>query len=88
VLTEALPSVMEVTVLRLCASGPKGRLRRFPLFIRVLVDAPTLMTQVSRFVDGITGSALGGHGSVTGVALNAFDEDERERDRFRDQLVQ
>lgn len=44
--------------------------------------------QASRFVDVITGSALGGHGSVTGVALNAFDEDDRERDRFRDQLVQ
>jgi phosphate transport system substrate-binding protein len=54
------------------------------------VPLPTaaLVTQASRFDKGVTGSALGGHGSVTGVALNAFDEDEKERNRIRAALVQ
>lgn len=54
------------------------------------VPLPTaaLITQAARFVKGVTGSALGAHGSVTGVGLTAFDEDEKERDRIRDQLVQ
>ncbi len=54
------------------------------------VPLPTaaLVTQVSRFEKGVTGSALGGHGSVTGVALNTFDEEEKERDRTRSLLVQ
>ncbi len=54
------------------------------------VPLPTaaLVTQASRFEKGVTGSALGGHGSVTGVALNAFDEEEKERDRTRSLLVQ
>ncbi len=54
------------------------------------VPLPTaaLVTQVSRFAKGVTGSALGGHGSVTGVALNTFDEEEKERDRTRSLLVQ
>lgn len=54
------------------------------------VPLPTaaLIRQVSRFMSGATGSALGAHGSVTGVALNAFDEDEKERNRVRDALVQ
>ena len=54
------------------------------------VPLPTaaLIRQASRFMSGAKGSALGAHGSVTGVALNAFDEDEKERDRIRDALVQ
>jgi len=47
-----------------------------------------LVTQASRFEKGTTGSVLGGHGSVTGVALNSFDEEEKERDRIRSALVQ
>jgi phosphate transport system substrate-binding protein len=47
------------------------------------VPLPTtaLVAQASRFEKGVTGSALGGHGSVTGVGLYSFDEDERERIR-------
>ena len=54
------------------------------------VPLPTvaLVTQASRFEKGTTGLVLGGHGSVTGVALNAFDEVEKERDRIRSALVQ
>ena len=52
------------------------------------LPAAALVTQASRFEKGVTGSALGGHGSVTGVTLNAFDEEEKERDRIRSQLVQ
>jgi hypothetical protein len=48
----------------------------------------TLLRDGSRCNKLHAGSALGGHGSVTGVALNEFDEDERERDRFRGQFVQ
>jgi phosphate transport system substrate-binding protein len=53
------------------------------------VPLPTaaLVLQASRFERGVTGSILGGHGSVTGVKLDAFD-DEKERDRIRSQLVQ
>lgn len=47
-----------------------------------------LVTQAARFEKGVTGSALGGRGSVTGVALNAFDDEEKERDRVRSALVQ
>jgi len=54
----------------------------------VPLPAAALVTQASRFDKGVTGSALGGHGSVTGVTLNAFDEDEKERDRVRAALVQ
>ena len=54
----------------------------------VPLPAAALVTQASRFDKGVTGSALGGHGSVTGVALNAFDEDEKERNRIRAALVQ
>ena len=54
----------------------------------VPLPAAALVTQASRFEKGVTGSALGGHCSVTGVALNAFDEDEKERDRIRAALVQ
>jgi phosphate transport system substrate-binding protein len=54
----------------------------------VALPAAALVTQALRFEKGVTGSALGGHGSVTGVALNAFDEDEKARDRVRAALVQ
>jgi phosphate transport system substrate-binding protein len=54
----------------------------------VPLPAAALVTQASRFDKGVTGSALGGHGSVTGVTLNAFDEDEKQRDRIRSALVQ
>jgi hypothetical protein len=47
-----------------------------------------LVAQASRFDKKITGSVLGGQGSVTGVSLNAFDEEEKERDRIRSALVQ
>jgi phosphate transport system substrate-binding protein len=49
---------------------------------------PALVTQAARFDQGITGSALGGHGSVTGVKLDAFDQMEKERERVRNELVQ
>lgn len=54
------------------------------------VPLPTaaLVTQASRFAKGTTGSMLGGHGSVTGVALNDFDDEEKQKDRIRDALVQ
>jgi phosphate transport system substrate-binding protein len=54
----------------------------------VPLPAAALVTQASRFKKGTTGSALGGHGSVTGVALNAFDDEEKEKDRIRDALAQ
>ncbi len=47
-----------------------------------------LAREAARFEKGVTGSALGGHGSVTGVQLNAFDTEEKERDRVRSELVQ
>ena len=46
-----------------------------------------LLTQVARFEKGTTGSALGGHGSVTGVQLDAFDEEEKEAERVKNALV-
>jgi phosphate transport system substrate-binding protein len=46
-----------------------------------------LLAQIARFQKRVTGSAPGGHGSVTGVAVNAFDEDEKEKDRVRNALV-
>jgi phosphate transport system substrate-binding protein len=54
------------------------------------VPLPTraLIAQLGRFEKRATGSMLGGHGSVTGVALNSFDDEEKERDRIRDALVQ
>ncbi len=45
-----------------------------------------LAAQAARFEKGVTGSSLGGHGSVIGVSRYAFDEDERER--IRNELVQ
>jgi len=53
----------------------------------VPLPTPVLVAQASRFEKGVTGSVLGGHGSVTGVALDSFDE-EKEMDRIRSQLVQ
>ncbi|MGP8035564.1 MAG: PstS family phosphate ABC transporter substrate-binding protein [Steroidobacteraceae bacterium] len=54
------------------------------------VPLPTaaLIRETSRFMSGAKGSALGAHGSVTGVTLDAFDQEEKERDRIRDALVQ
>jgi phosphate transport system substrate-binding protein len=52
----------------------------------VPLPAAALTTQASRFEKGVKGSALGGHGAVTGVGLYSFDEEERER--IRNQLVQ
>jgi phosphate transport system substrate-binding protein len=40
-----------------------------------------LAAQAARVEKGVTGSALGGHGSVTGVPLTSFDDDEKERMR-------
>lgn len=54
----------------------------------VPLPAIALITQTARFDRGATGSALGGKGSVTGVALHAFDDEEKERDRIRSALVQ
>lgn len=53
------------------------------------VPLPTrsLLAQAARFQKGVTGSVLGGHGSVKGVALDAFDEEEKEKDRVRSALV-
>jgi len=45
----------------------------------VPLSAAAQATRSSRFAKGVEGSALGGHGSVTGVKLNAFDDDEEER---------
>jgi phosphate transport system substrate-binding protein len=44
-----------------------------------------LTAQAARFEKGVTGSVLGGHGSVTGVPLTSFDDDEKER--MRDALA-
>jgi phosphate transport system substrate-binding protein len=52
------------------------------------LPAAALVTQAARFDQGVTGSALGGHGSVTGVQLDAFDQMEKERDRVQSELVQ
>jgi phosphate transport system substrate-binding protein len=41
----------------------------------------SLGPQIARFDKGVTGSALGGRGSVVGVGMYSFDEDERERVR-------
>jgi phosphate transport system substrate-binding protein len=46
------------------------------------------LLQIARFQKGVTGSALGGHGSVKGVALDAFDEMEKEKERVQNALVQ
>ena len=54
----------------------------------VPLPAAALVTQASRFEKGTTGSTLGGHGSVTGVALNDFDDEEKAKDRIRDAFVQ
>ena len=54
----------------------------------VPLPAAALIAQASRFDKHVTGSVLGGRGSVTGVALHTFDDDEKERDRIRDALVQ
>lgn len=53
------------------------------------VPLPTrsLLAQMARFQKGVPGSALGGHGSVKGVALDAFDEEEKKRDRERSALA-
>ncbi len=45
----------------------------------------SLLSQVSRFQKGVTGSALGAHGSVTGIPLTSFDDDEKAR--MRDALA-
>ncbi|MGO9945345.1 MAG: PstS family phosphate ABC transporter substrate-binding protein [Steroidobacteraceae bacterium] len=47
----------------------------------VPLPSNALVAQASRFEKGVTGSALGGHGSVTGVKLDVFDEWEKEKDR-------
>jgi len=44
-----------------------------------------LTAQAARLEKGVTGSVLGGHGSVTGVPLTSFDDDEKER--MRDALA-
>lgn len=54
---------------------------------RELRIAVALVAQASRFEKNTTGSALGGQGAVSGVSLNAFDEEEKERDRIRSALV-
>jgi hypothetical protein len=45
----------------------------------------SLLSEVARFQKEVTGSALGGHGSVTGVPLTSFDDDEKAR--MRDALA-
>jgi hypothetical protein len=48
---------------------------------------PTALTvQSSRFENGVTGSALGGHGSVTDIVYGWFNRDEDEK--VKAQLVQ
>lgn len=54
----------------------------------VPLSTKTLTAQLDRFEKGATGSALGGHGSVTGVKLDAFEEWEKERERVANELVQ
>lgn len=54
----------------------------------VPLPTPALVTQAARFEKGVSGSALGARGSVTGVALHTFDDEEKERDRIRSMLVQ
>ncbi len=52
----------------------------------VPLPAAALALQSSRFDKGVTGSALGGHGSVLGLKLNWFDVSEE--DKVKAQLVQ
>lgn len=47
----------------------------------VPLPASALVSQAARFEKGVTGSALGGHGSVVGVKLDVFDNWEKEKDR-------
>ena len=54
----------------------------------VPLPTPALVSQAARFDKGVTGSVLGGHGSITGVKLDTFDNWEKERDRIRSELVQ
>jgi phosphate transport system substrate-binding protein len=42
----------------------------------VPLSSAALAARSSRFAKGVSGSALGGHGSVTGVTFNAFDDDD------------
>jgi phosphate transport system substrate-binding protein len=51
----------------------------------VALPPSALVRQAARFEKGVTGSALGGRGSVTGVPLTSFDDDEKER--MRDALA-
>ncbi len=52
----------------------------------VPVPAAALAARSSRFEKGIAGSALGGHGSVIGVMVHAFDDDDD--DKVKPLLVQ
>ncbi len=52
----------------------------------VPLPTPSLVSQAARFDKGVTGSALGGKGSVTGITFNWFDDDQ-ERDRVRSDLA-
>jgi phosphate transport system substrate-binding protein len=48
----------------------------------------SLLSQLARFQKGVTGSALGGHGSVKNVDVDAFDQMEKEHERVQNALVQ
>ena len=52
----------------------------------VPLPTATLAAQASRIEKGVTGSVLGGQGSVTGITFTWFDDD-KERDRVRNELV-
>jgi hypothetical protein len=47
----------------------------------VSLPAAALTVQYSRFENGVTGSALGGHGSVTDIVYGWFNTDEEEKAR-------
>jgi len=50
---------------------------------RLYVPLPpaALTARSARFEKGVAGSALGGHGSVTGVKFHVFDDDDEERNK-------
>jgi phosphate transport system substrate-binding protein len=52
----------------------------------VPLSGTAMLAGMARFEKGVPGSVLGGHGSVLGVKMNAFDDDDE--DRVRNLLVQ
>jgi len=73
----ARPEVKAFTLFYLAPENIKyvTKVAYFPL------PPPALAARNSRFAKGVAGSAMGGHGSVIGVWLHAFDDDDEERNK-------